>query len=123
MKNVTITLDDEVLADARVLSAERGKSLSAYIADLLRERLTQDRNGHLAALEEFLTGPGFPGATATWRGRDELYDHLEQQVLPRHQSADLRPRPTRTGEAQGGGGFAEDSDGAGYTHAQPPKPE
>lgn len=37
MKNVTISLDDETHRKARIKAAERGKSLSALVRDLLIE--------------------------------------------------------------------------------------
>lgn len=43
MKNVTITLDDETAASARVRAAERRMSLSRFVGELLREHLRQSR--------------------------------------------------------------------------------
>jgi plasmid stability protein len=46
MKNVTISLDDETHRKARIRAAERGKSLSALVRDLLIEDsgLSPDRS-------------------------------------------------------------------------------
>jgi len=38
LKNVTVTLDEETLARARVQAAERGMSLSRYIGEVLRQQ-------------------------------------------------------------------------------------
>ena len=42
MKNVTITLDDETAARARVKAAERNMSLSRYIGEVLRAHTRGD---------------------------------------------------------------------------------
>lgn len=36
MKNITVSVPDEVYRDARVRAAERGRSVSALVADYLR---------------------------------------------------------------------------------------
>ena len=72
MKNVTLTLDDETAALARVRAAERRMSLSRFVGELLREHLRQSRE--------------YEAAYRAWRAekplklkgaypkRDELYD-------------------------------------------------
>ena len=72
MKNVTITLDEETAARARVRAAERRMSLSRFIGELLREHLRQARE--------------YEAAYRAWRAekplklkgahpkREELYD-------------------------------------------------
>ena len=42
MKNVTITLDEETAARARVKAAERNMSLSRYVGEVLREHTRGD---------------------------------------------------------------------------------
>src|SRR5262245_34870124 len=92
MKNVTITLDEEVAAWARVEAAKAGKSLSRYISD----RLASDRGGtkepvaktpQRLALEQFLSGPGWPGISANRPSREELY---AERLFHRHQPAAVR---------------------------------
>jgi plasmid stability protein len=57
MKNLTITLPDELAADVRVRAAKAGKSMSKYVADKLKDA-EQDRvPSQRAALEMFLSGP------------------------------------------------------------------
>lgn len=65
MKNVTISMDDELLRETRIEAAKAGKSVSRYIADRLREvgsdALGNDeRDRKLAALKRFLSGPKLP---------------------------------------------------------------
>lgn len=64
MRNVTISMDDELLRDARVAAAKAGKSVSKYLSEATREKLEADdparettRNRQLEALERIFTGP------------------------------------------------------------------
>jgi plasmid stability protein len=74
MKNITISLDDQTAAVVRVEAAKDGKSLSRWIGDLLRQRLSESRE-YDAAMQAYLARPPF----ALQRGtrlpkREELYD-------------------------------------------------
>jgi hypothetical protein len=64
MKNVTISMKDDVLGDLRVEAAKSGKSVSRFIADLVEASLRKSappaplsRNAQLEALERILSGP------------------------------------------------------------------
>lgn len=75
MKNVTITLDEETVAWARIHAAEQGKSVSRLVSELLRERMDADR-GYERAMHAFLS---IRPRVLKWVGkpyptRDELYD-------------------------------------------------
>src|SRR5215213_6375591 len=66
MKNVTITLPDDLARKARVEAAKADKSLSRFIADMLAERckgepVPADDADKLGPLREFFYGPGYPG--------------------------------------------------------------
>jgi ribbon-helix-helix CopG family protein len=93
MKNVTITLDDTIATRARVEAARRGKSLSKFVRELIEREIGRDDTSGLQAIEEFLKGPGYPGISRNWRGREELYAERENELLRRYQRADLRSRP------------------------------
>lgn len=76
MKNVTITLDEEVARWARIRAAERNTSVSRLVGEMLRERMREEKN-YLVAMEQYLsqkprilkkTGMKYPT-------REELYDH------------------------------------------------
>lgn len=75
MKNVTITLDEQTAAWARVQAAERNTSLSRYVGELLRERMRHSREyeeayqAFLAEKPLKLSGPWKP-----YPKREELYD-------------------------------------------------
>ena len=72
MKNITITLDEQAAAWARVQAAERDMSLSRYVGGLLRENMRHSRQyeeamrAALAQQPLKLEGP--------YLKRDELYD-------------------------------------------------
>lgn len=53
MRNITITLDEETAAWARVHAAERNMSLSRYVGELLRERMRHSRE-YEEAMKRFL---------------------------------------------------------------------
>lgn len=64
MKNVTISMDDELARLTRVAAAQAGKSVSKYMAEAAREKLAADANDNLAtgnrqldAIKRFLAGP------------------------------------------------------------------
>lgn len=65
MKNVTITMDDELAQRARIAAARAGKSVSKYMAEAAREKIDADekaaselgRNRQLEALERIFAGP------------------------------------------------------------------
>lgn len=86
MKNVTVTLDEALARRARVEAASRGKSLSKFIAELVERELGQDTSTQLAELETFFNGPGYPGISKNWRGREALYAEREDQLLRRDPS-------------------------------------
>lgn len=72
MKNITITLDAQAAAWARVQAAERNMSLSRFVGEMLRQRMRHSQEyqkAMRAALAEKplqLEGP--------YLKRDELYD-------------------------------------------------
>ncbi len=65
MKNVTVSLDEATLAEARVRAARAGKSLSRYMSDLVAEDVNRlvpspvqtGRMSQKDALEQLLSGP------------------------------------------------------------------
>ena len=75
MKNLTITLDEETAARARVQAAERNMSLSRYIGEVLREQM-RNSDGYEAAMRAWLAAKPFPlkGAAQRYPKREELYD-------------------------------------------------
>lgn len=74
MRNVTVSLDDQSYKAARVAAAEQGKSLSAYLRDLIR--LVSPANPNKSAVKRsFDAMDQVRGFRAGNRfTRDELYD-------------------------------------------------
>src|SRR5262245_5859751 len=72
MKNVTITLDEQVASWARVEAARAGKSLSRFVSDMLVEHRNRPANQR-ESLKRFIDAPDFPGVTADLVSREELY--------------------------------------------------
>lgn len=67
MKNVTISMNDDLYRATRIEAARAGKSMSKYIADRLRDQAEPDvppdeiarRKSHVEALREVFAGPKF----------------------------------------------------------------
>ncbi|WP_187972252.1 hypothetical protein [Aquibium microcysteis] len=65
MKNVTVSMDEAILAEARVKAARAGKSLSKYMAGLVEADVgsvrlpgtAATREEQIAALDAMLKGP------------------------------------------------------------------
>lgn len=75
MKNVTITLDEETAAHARVQAAQRNMSLSRYIGEVLREQMRRSDRYEQAMRSFFALKPfALKGRPQRYPRRDELYD-------------------------------------------------
>jgi predicted transcriptional regulator len=76
MSNLTIQLDDDTIRSAKVLAAERGTSVSAFVAQTIRE-LTTRRERYLRAKESALRSMAEAmdsgGFIAPWT-REEIND-------------------------------------------------
>lgn len=75
MKNVTITLDDEVAQWARVWAAKQNTSISQLLGALLRRRM-QEENGYQAAMQQFLarTPKALKPQGERYPNRESLYE-------------------------------------------------
>ncbi len=76
-RNITLSLPEEVLREAKVVAARRGTSLSALLADALSE-LVERESGYAAARERSLAALGKDrvlgtGGKISW-DRDELHE-------------------------------------------------
>ena len=76
MKNVTVTLDEETAARARVKAAERKMSLSRYIGEMLRKELRHDDEYEAAYRAWRKDSKPWPlkGPPVRYPKREELYD-------------------------------------------------
>jgi hypothetical protein len=75
MKNITITLDEQTAARARVQAAEQNMSLSRYIGEVLRRELRHESE-YEAAYRAWRQRKPFPlkGPRQRYPKRAELYD-------------------------------------------------
>ena len=76
MKNVTITLDEETAAWARVHAAEENISLSRFIGELLRRQMRESRE-YQDAMRSYLSRGSFEvlrGPAERYPAREELHD-------------------------------------------------
>jgi hypothetical protein len=84
VKNITVSVPDDVYREARIRAAERGSSVSALVAQYLRSLGTDDREQEFQRLvrqqEEVIASIEHFSA-ADRLTRDELYD----RALRRHE--------------------------------------
>jgi hypothetical protein len=76
MRNLTIQLDEQLIRSAKALAASKGMSLSALVAQDLREKIAAQSRYQQAmavALESMAEAAGSGRTTPAWT-RDELYD-------------------------------------------------
>lgn len=75
MKNVTITLEDEVALWARVWAAKHNMSVSKVLGNLLKDKMTQEE-GYKQAMQQYLSVPASPlkAASEGYPDRDFLYE-------------------------------------------------
>ena len=74
MRNVTLSLDDELARWARVAAAKQELSLSAYLAALLRERMDRDSDYEVAMRRSLARVPLPLGWRKRVRSRDEIHE-------------------------------------------------
>ncbi|MFZ5469841.1 MAG: DUF6364 family protein [Myxococcota bacterium] len=75
MKNLTITVDEEVARWARVWAAEQGTSVSKLVGKLLRQRMEEERGYQAAMRRDLGRKPlALKGEGDRYPSRDELYD-------------------------------------------------
>jgi hypothetical protein len=75
MKNVTVTLEEEVARWARVRAAERDTSLSRYLGELLRDQM-QEEERYDVAMSEYLSRLPRPlkNEDTRYPQREEIHD-------------------------------------------------
>lgn len=93
MKNITLAVEDDLLAKTRLHAAEKGTTVNALVRGFLR-RLTEDerdeferqREAREGLLELIRTSEARMGPDYKW-SREELYD---REALRRHEHPGLR---------------------------------
>ena len=120
MKNLTITLDEDLFSWARVEAAKQGQSLSRFVAQALAARRAPELADQLAILEAFFQGPGWPGVAENLPTRDEIYD---RPALLRHEHPRLRHGSEGSSEADDEHGGHRGGRGAGSPRGEPADPQ
>lgn len=72
MRNVTLTMDDELIEKGREYAQRHGMSFNALIRDLLKRRITQDSDWVEESFRAMDAADGHSGGKRV--RRDELYD-------------------------------------------------
>ena len=73
MKNITITVDEDVAKWAKVYAAQQDTSLSRLVGEMLRERMRRE-SGYAEAMAEYLAEEGVPLGGAPYPSREELHE-------------------------------------------------
>ena len=74
MKNITITVDEEVARWARVWAAQQNTSVSRFVGDLLRQRMVEDGDYELAMRRYIRRKPmELKASSRSYPERDELH--------------------------------------------------
>jgi len=77
-RNITLSLDEEILREAKILAAEQGLSVSAFLRREL-SRLVEDQRGYArardAALRRLAHGTALGGGKLP--AREELHDRAK----------------------------------------------
>ncbi|WP_342360907.1 hypothetical protein [Terrarubrum flagellatum] len=110
MKNVTITLPDDLAHWAKVDAAKEGKSLSRHLADMLSANRDRQRS-QAAAMKAWLDLPPLHLLDENGRPptREEIYGLRMGDLLSRHQHPDLQQGPDEQTKAGDGSSLDEPS--------------
>jgi plasmid stability protein len=74
MKNVTVTLEEEVARWVRIRAAEESQSVSRFLGDMLRRQMVEEKR-YEEAMDRFLSRkPSRISDSGVYPSREELYD-------------------------------------------------
>jgi hypothetical protein len=73
LRNLTVTLEEDVARWARVYAAKRDSSLSRVLADMLKERMAEEDN-YEKAMRRTLARKPFLKSDGRYPSREELHD-------------------------------------------------
>ncbi|MCC6621372.1 MAG: hypothetical protein IT385_08955 [Deltaproteobacteria bacterium] len=75
MRNITLTVDDEVALWARVYAARQGRSVSRVLGEILREKMLEEE-GYADAMRRFLEAEPakLKGRAQRYPSRDEIHE-------------------------------------------------
>jgi len=73
LRNVTVTLEENVARWARVEAARQDTSVSQFLAGILKERMKQ-RDSYERSMQRFLARKPFPTSDGRYLTREETHD-------------------------------------------------
>ena len=75
MKNVTITLEDDVALWARIWAAKQNASVSRLLGNVLKAKMAQEE-GYNLAMQQYLSTPATPlkASADSYPDRDSLHE-------------------------------------------------
>lgn len=75
MKNITITLDEDVARWAKVHAAKQEKSLSRLVGEMLKKKMTEEET-YQTAMEHYLSQPSvqLKERGSVYPKREDLHD-------------------------------------------------
>jgi hypothetical protein len=73
VKNVTITLEEEVARWARIRAAELDTSVSRLVGEMLKEQMVAEK-GYDAARRRYLSRKAAPISSGAYPRRDDLHE-------------------------------------------------
>lgn len=73
MKNVTITVEEDVLEWARIEAARRGSSVSRMVGEMLAEKMRQE-DAYAQAMRDALCFESWGVSDGPYLTRDEMYE-------------------------------------------------
>ena len=74
MKNVTVTLAEEVALWVRIRAAKENQSVSRFLGDILRQQMIEEK-GYKEAMDRFLSRKSLRiSVSGAYLSRESLYD-------------------------------------------------
>jgi hypothetical protein len=73
LRNITITLEEDLARWARIEAARQDTSVSQFLADLLKQRMLEN-DSYEQAMRRALARKPFPATDGKYPKREEIYD-------------------------------------------------
>jgi hypothetical protein len=73
LRNVTVTLEENVAQWARIEAARQDTSVSRLLANILKERM-QEKDSYERAMRQALARKPFPASDGKYLSREEVHD-------------------------------------------------
>jgi hypothetical protein len=73
LRNITITLEEDLARWARIEAAREDTSVSQFLAELLRQRM-REQDSYEQSMRRFLARKPFPKTDGKYPKREEIYN-------------------------------------------------